>query len=191
MKRNTLLYLALLLSKSIRAFLILGLVLLIVVFIHWHWDRDYYKSVQVSAANGAISFLEGKTDDASSLKAGVSGKYVYLNDLKPYSVYFTFFQLILSIIVSCFIIREVIRILRSVQKMQPFIEQNIKSFTRIGYLCLSILVLNSLHFIITSRSSFISFSINYTLLICMLITFILAEIFKEGLILYEQEKLTI
>ncbi len=200
MKRNPLLYLALLFSKAIRVVLFLGLVLLVIIFIHWHLNPGYYKSVQVAVDNGSIFFFEGKTETAkpvphlpnnSYLPGGVSGKRVYLNDLNPFSFYFTFFQLFLSILLSYFIMQEVIRLLKSVQESQPFNAANIRSFRRLGYLCLSITVLNSLHFLYTNQTSFVSFSINYTLLIFMLITFILAEIFREGQKLYEQEKLTI
>ena len=145
-------------------------------------------------------FFEGKTDiyekmppvtNHSYVPGGVSGKQVYLNDLKPFSIYFTFFQLILSVIFSYLIVQEVIRILKLVQEFQPFNAANIKSFQRLGYLCLSILVLNSFHFLNTNKTSFISFGISYSLLIFMLVAFILAEIFREGQKLYEQEKLTI
>jgi len=200
MKRNKLLYLTLLLSRAIRVILMAGLVLLVIVFIHWHLNPDHYKSVQLTVDNGSISFFEGKTEAAKPvpsltndpfLPGGVSGKRAFLNDLKPFSIYFTFFQLVLSLILSYYIFREVITILKSVQVFQPFIAANISSFQRIGYLCLSILALNSFHFLHTNQTSFISFSINYSLLIVVLITFILAEIFKEGQNLYEQDKLTI
>jgi hypothetical protein len=156
--------------------------------------------VQVALNNGSLYFIEGKTGGAkltpyvtvnSSLAGDESIKRIYLNDLQPFSRYFTFLQLVLSIVLGCFIVGEVIRILKSVQAFEPFNATNVKSFRRIGYFLVAMLVLNSFHFLSTNTTSSISFSINYTLLIFMLIAFILAEIFSEGEKLYEQEKLTI
>lgn len=193
MKGNRLLYVSLLVSKAIRALIFLGLAVVAIMFIHWHIDKNYYKSVQVSVRNGGVNISEGKTETAETMpeQPNNSGKTVYLNDLTPFSGYLIFFQICVTLILSYFITQEVIRILKSVQGLQPFNIANIKSFRRIGYLCLFITLLNSLHFLITNQTSFISFSINFTLLIFMLVTFILAEIFKEGQKLYEQDKLTI
>ncbi len=143
MKRNPLLYLALLLSKIIRVVLLLGLALLVIVFIHWHLNQDYYKSVQVAVDNGSLSFFEGQAETAkpvspltnnSYLPGGISGKRVNLNDLNSFSIYFTFFQIFVSILLSYFIVCEVIRLLKSVLESQPFNAGNIRSFRRLGYL---------------------------------------------------------
>jgi hypothetical protein len=171
----------------------LGLILLLTIVIHWHFDPDYYKSVLITVNNGSVNFLEGNTATSNQVPhlPGNAGKTVYLNNLHPFSIYFICLQILGTLVLGYLIVQELIRILRAVQKARPFIHANVTSFRRLGYLCLSIIVLNSLHFLRTDQTSFISFSINYTLLIFMLIAFILAEVFSEGQKLYEQEKLTI
>ncbi len=193
MKRNKLLYLAHVVTKVIRALILLGLVLLVIVFIHWQFNMDDYKSVQVSVDSGSLSISESKTERAEPTLpiSKTSGKTVYLNDLNPFSIYFTFLQLVASLVLSYFIAREVIRILKTVQESQPFNAGNITSFRRMGYLCLSIAALNCIRLLIAKQTLSVTFSVDYTLLIFMLITFILAEIFSEGQKLYEQDKLTI
>jgi hypothetical protein len=189
MERNTLLYVALLVSKAARIVIIVALALFVIVLIHWHLDSGSYKGVRVSVDNGSVIFTEGKTD--ISRPSNTTGSWIYLNDLNSFSRYFVLLQIFVTLVLSYFIVREVIRILVSVQQLQPFNTGNIKSFRRIGYLCLSIATLNCLRFVITDKTSTMSFSVDFTLLIVTLITFILAEIFKEGQKLYEQEKLTI
>jgi hypothetical protein len=180
---------ALLFSKAIRILIFLGLVLLIIVFIHWLFDQGYYNSVGVSVDNGEVTFSEVKT--GTSELSSTDAKWIYLNEINSFSRYFFFLQIVATLLLSHFIVREVIRILRSVQALQPFHSGNVASFRRIGYLCLSITALNCFRVLITGNTFTASFSLDYTLLIFMLITFILAEIFKEGQKLYEQEKLTI
>lgn len=193
MRRNKLLYLALVVTKVIKALILLGLVLLVILFIHWQFNMDDYKSVQVSVSSGSLSIFESTTGSAEPVPdiSKTSGKTVYLNDLNSFSVYFTLLQLVASLVLSYFIARQVIRILKSVQESQPFNAGNITSFRRIGYLCLSIAVVNCFRFLIAKQTLSITFSVDYMLLIFMLITFILAEIFSEGQKLYEQDKLTI
>ncbi len=193
MQKNKLLFLALLVSKAIRVLIFLGLALLLIIFIHWHIDRDYYKAVQISVDNGSLFISEGKTETAQPVPQLLSNssKRVYLNDLNPFSIYFTFLQICVTLVLSYFIVREVIRILKSVQELQPFNTGNITSFRRIGYLCFSVAALNCFRFLIAKQTLSVTFSVDYVLLIFMLITFILAEIFSEGQKLYEQDKLTI
>ncbi len=193
MKRNKLLNVALVVTKAIQALIILVLVILVIAFVHIHFSKDDYKGVQISIQNGNLSMYESKGDNIETAPAPsyTSDKKVYLKDLNLFSFYFTFLQIVFSMALCFLIAQQVIRILKSVQEFQPFAEGNIKAFKRIGYYCLSIAIVNCFRFLITQNSSSITFSIDYFLLIFMLVVFVLAEIFREGLKLYEQDKLTI
>jgi hypothetical protein len=115
----------------------------------------------------------------------------FLNELNLVSVYSLFFQTLLSLILSLFMVREVIKILKSVQERQTFTTNNIKSFRLLGYFCLAMVAFNSTHYLVTNHNSFLSFNPSFTLIGFMLAAFIMAEIFKEGQNLSEQDQLTI
>jgi len=204
MNKNLLLYLALIGSRLVGGFLCLGLALLLGIFVHWHLNPEHYKSVLVMAKDGTIAFTDGKPISSNPLpdqedvhlpdktnSAYLSNTGYYLNELNAFSVYYIFCQTLLSIILSLFMVREVIRILKSVQERQTFTAINVKSFRLLGYLCLAMLALNSIGYLSTNQDSNLSFSLNFTVLAFMLAAFIMAEIFKEGQNLSEQDQLTI
>jgi hypothetical protein len=181
-----------LLSKFIRVILLAGIVVVLALFIHWQMNPEDYKAAQIAVEKGDIVVLEGKevTEGITPLPDG-TGKKVYLRELRPSSAWFNLLQLVLSGLIGYLMIGEVIRILRSVKAWQTFSEANIRSFRRLGYFCLALLVLNCLRILSTGTTSAISFHIDFNLLLFMLTAFILAEIFREGQRLHEQEKLTI
>lgn len=88
-------------------------------------------------------------------------------------------------------IKEFQKVIESVKEIKTFQERNVSSFRRIGkYLLIS--------FILVSYSSFTfqqggtsSFYISFELLIIALLAYIMAEIFKEGNKLSEENKLTV
>jgi len=204
MNKNLLLYLTLIGSKLVGGLLCLGLALLLSLFVHWHLNPEHYKSVLVMAKDGNIAFTDGKPISYNPLpnqgnvhhpdktnSAYLSNKGFYLNELNAFSIYYTFCQTLLSIILSLFMVREVIKVLKSVQDRQTFTINNVKSFRRLGYLCLAMLALNDINYLSTNQDSSLSFSLNFTMVAFMLAAFIMAEIFKEGQYLSEQDQLTI
>jgi hypothetical protein len=192
MKRNRLLRVALALGKASRILILFGIAVVIFLFIHWKLDPDFYRTVQFTIHDGGITFTERiSAGEAGHLPGSHREKWFYLNSLTPLSVTYTFVQILLSLVLGYLMVQSMIRILKSTQALQPFHEANINAFRKLGYFCLALLVLNSFRFLATDQASSIRFHINFTLLVFMLASFILAEIFREGQKLYEQEKLTI
>ncbi|WP_375436567.1 DUF2975 domain-containing protein [uncultured Hymenobacter sp.] len=205
MKKNPLLYLALVSSRIGGGLLCLALLFVIGCFVHWHLDPAYYKSVQISVEGGSISLYEGETLHSKSVsgrdivssgnKAALStascGKRFYVNELASVSVYTSFLQVVLSIILSGLMIREIIKILKSVREERIFTASNVNSFRLLGWLCLAMSALNSIRIMATAQNSTVSFNPGFSLLLFMVAAFIMAEIFKEGYRLSEQDRLTI
>ena len=94
-----------------------------------------------------------------------------------------------------FIFREFGKIISSVKALQAFRTENIESFRRIGKYLLVIFLVSGVHFIGTqtagTSSAKVGFDFDTMPLILMLVAYVLAEIFKEGNRLYEEEQLTV
>jgi hypothetical protein len=203
MNKNLLLYLALTGSRLFGCVICITMCILTGLFIHWHITPESYQSVQVIVKDKRITLSQAETVAAKPLpgKDKVKSKIgrinsdgekqFYLKDLNPASLYFTFFQLVLAAILSLLMVQEVVRILKSVQELKTFTSRNVKSFRSLGYLCLAMAALNSVLVLSTNQDAIMSFSPDFTLLTCMLAAFIMAEIFKEGHNLSEQDQLTI
>jgi hypothetical protein len=203
MNKNLLLDLAIIGSGLIGVTVCIGMCILTGLFIHWHITPESYQSVQVIVKDSSITLSDaeigaeipppGKIYHKFKIGRTNSGleKRFYLNDLGRASLYFTFFQFVLGTILSLLMVQEVVRILKSVQDLETFNSRNVKSFRSLGYLCLAMAALNSLLILTTNQVVIRSFSADFTMLGFMLAAFIMAEIFKEGHKLSEQDQLTI
>ena len=205
MKRNPLLYVALLCSKIGSVLLSVALLVVIALFVHWHVAPAKYQSVQISTQGGAISLYEGRSPlptpiaaretPTTTARTAYSGqpceKRQYLNDLTSVSVYVTFLQVVLSITLSLLMVREVNSILKQVSESNVFVRSNAQSFRALGWLCLAMSALNCIRVIATVQNAAVSFNPSLSLLLFMVAAFIMAEIFREGHNLAERDRLTI
>ena len=203
MNKNRLLDLAFIGTAVVGVSLCLAMCILMGVFIHWHITPESYKSVQVIVEDRSITLSEAENVSANppsgkfyfKLNIGRTNstfeKRFYLNDLNRASLYFTFFQLVLGMILSMLMVQEVRKILKSVQDLETFNSRNVKAFRTLGYLCLAMAALNSVLILSTNQDAIKNFSVDFTSLSFMLAAFIMAEIFKEGQNLSEQDQLTI
>jgi hypothetical protein len=89
------------------------------------------------------------------------------------------------------IIRESLKVVRSIKSLETFRIDNIRSFQRIGKLILVLLVLNAVILTHNGHHWDWYFEFNPTYLLGTLVCYILAEIFREGNKLMEEQKLTI
>lgn len=83
------------------------------------------------------------------------------------------------------------RVVRSIKNRQVFYAENIKAFRHLGQLFLSWWFVS--WFILREADKGYSIGINIALplLVCSLVAFVLAEVFREGNRLYEEQQLTI
>lgn len=204
MKRNQLLFWATAISKLAEIILYVALVISVIVFIHWHLNKEYYNSVEIILKDGRINVSEGKSitgftksnreninPNAEYERTHQGEKRYYFSDLNSTSFYFSYLQLILSIILGILMIKEIRKVLKTVKELKTFNDTNIGSFQRLGYYCLAFAAINCVHILATHETRSISFNPSFTMLSFMISAFILAEIFKEGQKLSEIDQLTI
>jgi len=200
MSKNLLLSVALFGSRLFNFILWVALICIIGFFIHWRMKPDSYESVCVNIKERRIAFYDPKASvllSGREIKTAPSGRldrtsiFFLLNDIKPAAIYFAFVQVVLTILLSMLMVREVVKILKSVRDLETFNNTNIKSFRLLGYFCLTMTAINSVLIISTNQETHIVYNLDLTLLIFMLAAFIMAEIFAEGHKLSEQDQLTI
>ena len=105
---------------------------------------------------------------------------------------FTMLRLIIGLILTTFIINGLIKIIHSVKEKASFAKTNEMELKRIGAIFIGLFILNTLSIYPTDTNGFtfkLDFEIYYIL--CSLIAYILAAVFKEGNELEEENKLTI
>ncbi len=114
-----------------------------------------------------------------------------LSKLKLGSLYFNFLKVSLVILFLFLSLKEFQKIIESVKELKTFQERNVLSFRRIGKYVLIIFVLISFSSFTFQQGKFSGFHISFELLILSLLSYIMAEVFKEGNNLSEENKLTV
>lgn len=189
MKKNRLLNVATFACKTF-CFVQLGMLLFItIVLIHWHIDREFYSEIVLKPGflnNSTIGYSVATSWTTDTLKAPLTLSYV-----KPVSLYFLYIQMSIILFLAFLTFKEFLKIIRSVRLIETFKRSNIKSFRSIGKYFLLIFILTSFCVVIYEQGMFYSLSLSFTPLILMFVAYILAEIFKEGNDLSEENQLTI
>ena len=107
-------------------------------------------------------------------------------------LFYTFWARTLLVLgVLYLILRTILRILNSINSLETFRKENVKSFRKIGKLFMVwfVLAIPTIRSINEEPSLSVGFYLGYV--VCALICFVLAEIFSEGNKLMEDNKLTI
>ncbi len=121
----------------------------------------------------------------------LSQKTIKLNEVIPVYVYLIYGQITAFFFLVGLALKESIKIAGSALEHQSFQPGNITSFTRIGRYCQLIFLVLCFSIVRTESNYFISVNLYFAPLAFMLVAFILAEIFREGNQLSEQDQLTI
>ena len=194
MKKNKLLNIAVVVCKTIQVFYVILFIALTTLFIHVQFSPDSYKEVNYKYKNS--DFL--KITKSSRWKMRLPGKPqledkdVYtLSKIKTSSLFINYLKFSAVLFFMFLSITEFQKIMQSVKNLNTFQKNNVRSFRKIGKYLFIIFLLSSYFKLRFQQGVMTNFSLNFTPLIFMLIAFILAEIFKEGNLLQQENDLTI
>jgi hypothetical protein len=104
---------------------------------------------------------------------------------------FTMLKLAFTILCSIFLFNEALKVIRSIRSLDTFKKQNIASFRRMAMIFLILFVANMFSFYENGEQLAFRFSLPLNYLLAVIGCYILAEIFKEGNKLMEENQLTI
>lgn len=190
MTKNIYLNTVIVFCKLLRLFLIIGFLGFTFLFIIHQIDKDFIESKNLKwSPNKSQTFSKTKRWHSNSVK-NVDDIYK-ISKLKIGSLYLNYIQYTLILLCFFIAVREFEKILISVRRLDTFDFKNVKSFRKIGTIIL-------LYMIFTSYSSFSfedggisQFNFSFTPLILAFLSFIMAEVFKEGFSLKQENDLTI
>lgn len=194
MKKNSLLNIAIIICKFFRLFYVVAFIILTGFFIHFQISPSSYKNIDFETKINEYKFSVNTTTTNKILVNGISPddtEVFTLDKLKFSSLYFNYIKLSIVFLFSFLCIKEFQNVIESVKEIKTFQKRNISSFTRIGNYLLVIFILMSYSSISFEQGGISRLYISFTFLILSLLAYIMAEIFKEGSKLLEENKLTV
>ncbi|MFG6687960.1 DUF2975 domain-containing protein [Mariniflexile sp. HNIBRBA6329] len=189
MTRNSLLNAAITLSKVAKTIFILLIIGFTAIFIHLQLDRSFYNSKKIKINTNLEGYLY-----SMKWKSDTNAEYTEiftLDKLKTVSLYITYSKLLGVLVLMFFCVLEFQRVMQSVRDVKTFRKNNVQSFRRIGQLLIGCAILTSYTAFRFENGGFKGVSIPFTTLFLILFAFIMAEIFKEGVLMKEENDLTI
>ncbi len=172
------------LAKLITRLLLLGVILLagiiILLLILWNIDVSFFENIRVLNDGSIFKF---------TTKPNAQG--MPLSEYSNFLFYFTCIRALTVTVAIYLILQTVLKILGSIDSLETFRKDNVKSFQKMGKLFIAwfLLAIPTIRIIDGDLSLSVGFYLMY--IVWALICFVLAEIFSEGNKLMEDNKLTI
>lgn len=189
MNRNSLLNIANFICQLFKFSIGILIIIITTIFIHFQFDRDSYNEWKLEKPTND-SMIRIETESNVGQKPTNEEK-LKLSDWNTESLYFNYLKFSAILILLYLSINQFRRVLKSVRKLETFHQTNVRAFKKIGSYCLIISGLSIFNYWEFNDYAKSSISISFNILFIALIAFILAEIFKEGNNLMEENQLTI
>jgi len=175
---NKILNLALAISQVMRSFLIFILVVVVIMGIVLIVDTEALPFL--SYQGGSFSFSNNEAQNGAG-------------EVRPerWFMVFAFLKLAFTILCSILILNEALKIIQSIRSLDTFKKENIIAFRRMASLFFVLFVLHIFYLKENGDALAFTFSLPLDYLFAVIGCFILAEIFKEGNRLMEENELTI
>lgn len=187
--------------------------ILIIIFLswtafvtYWHVNPDhqiYSRDLRIGHNPGGLmifgkqifsrhSDVWGVTREITETKTGQKIEdQLTFKKILPLSLYLVYLQYPAMLFLLYLSIREFVKVIKSVGAVETFKNSNIQSFRRIGKYQLFFFVLSIVTYVVFKQGNFLKVSIAFTPLLLSLLAFVMAEIFKEGNKLQEENQLTV
>jgi Protein of unknown function (DUF2975) len=195
MTKNTLLNVAILLSRLLKILIIIAIVVFTGLFVYAQIEKETFEDKEIVLnANPSlmrISYIESSVwkDDTKDSKFDL--KPYTFGKLKTVSLYLNYIKLLIVAVLMFFIIRSFETIMLSVKTLKTFSKSNTKRFRQIAICIVLVTVLMSYNILRFDNGDQTLTHISLTPIISTILAFIMAEIFKEGEVLKEENELTI
>jgi hypothetical protein len=197
MTKNRLLNIAVVICKIIKLMYIAAIILITATFIYIKTDNNYFEGKNVrfdtpiNNASSMIPFNYAFTDKWKYNSSTNDHDIYNISNITTYSYCIIYLKFITMLILLYLCTKEFQNIIQSVKSFSTFKQNNVLSFKRIGKYLLIYFAITSYSVIYYNEGGISSLNFNFTTILCILISFIMAEIFKEGNKLQLENDLTV
>ena len=112
-------------------------------------------------------------------------------DVNPWGFILNTILMIVKVVLVIIMLDQALLVINSIKSLETFQKQNVAAFRRIGQMFIGLFLVGILGVQFIDTGYHVSFHFNFVPLLGTLAAYILAEIFKEGNRLMEENKLTI
>ena len=194
MTKNTLLNIAIIISRIFKVLLIIAAVAITGLFIYVQLDNNLFEEKQIMImkpviSNNYYSYFINHSETYQGLAKDKSAFTV--NEITILSLFVFYVKGLIILFLYFIVLNSFEKIILSVKKLETFSTKNVKLFRKIGFSILILFFLEGYTIIRFEYGMQKAIAFDFSSLIYVLVFFIIAEIFKEGLKLRQENDLTI
>lgn len=189
MERNKILYFARFLTRFILILCFLFFTILVITIIYWHADPKAFSNVDVTHSFKAGFGVNNIRILFPAVQA--SSGTILLSDLNHAMIYWLFIRASLFLLLATFIIKRILLILKSIHNLTTFYSRNIRHFQEIASYAFLAFLLSCFNFSYLEGQFNLSIDLPFAPLSFAVSALVLAEIFKEGKQLLEDQNMII
>lgn len=183
MERNQILKLSALTFRFLSALMLVVVGGFTLGFLWFIISPESLAGVFIRSQNGFYSLY---WQEASAVNDGLA-----LSDLSLGMASWVFVKTTLACVLFYLVFKRALRVVKSIESLDTFKNENVRHFRAVGGLFLWLALLDCFQLLILRGSFTLQFSVPFDFLLTALISFLLAEIFKEGNRLMEENQLTV
>ena len=188
MKRNKLLTFSLYFFRFVQICLALFLVFSLILMVVYQVAPEKVSEFRFTPLDGTIDLVDIKAISVGDTSVKDS---LAIGEIQPIFFYLIYVQLFTIFILTWLAIKEVRKVIRSLQQLHTFQDYNVIAFRKIGLYFLINFVLSCFSFFIVGKTVELTFDFDIYFATLAVTSYILAEIFKEGNRLQEEHQLTV
>lgn len=194
MTKNRLLNVVVFLCRFYKILCVLLFLAMSTLLIHIQLDRDSYKAIDFQInidENPGLGITTKKKWRLDGQVAPEDDKVFTLEKLTTGSLFILYIKYSIILVLIFLSVKEFQLVVESVKKIETFKIGNVRSFMRLGNYFFVLFLLFSVSVFGFEQGQISIISISFLPLVLMLLAFVMAEIFKEGNQLSEDNELTI
>ncbi len=186
-------------NKTIRLASILGKLLIgiccllylsfLIAFVYWHFDQTAFQLVDLNDAFKAGYGVNGVQYYQHS--AQLPSNAVPMSELSPGMMYWLFFRISIFVALTILITRSALRIVHSIGSLKTFYQDNIRHLRTIALYGFIAFVFSTFNFLSFEGQSNLFLKTAFGPLVLSVGALVLAEVFREGKNLLEEQNLII
>lgn len=158
-------------------------------FVYWHFDRMAFQMVDLREAFNAGFGFDGVRLYTNDQK--IPSNAVLMSDISRGMLYWLCLRMTLFFALTILITRSALQILRSISNLSTFYRDNPHHFKSIAFYSLIAFVFSTFNFFTHKGSTELYLKTAFGPLILAVAALVLAEVFKEGKKLLEEQNLII
>lgn len=204
MKKIKTLPLAELFFKTLNGLTLVAMLLVLFVFIHSEFYPEKYEKIVIKNKGSVLNYNQNNSTPPATYEAYKNNKLdvIYFVKLQKGDKIMLMIKLLFSLVITFLIIKQLINFILSVKNFSTFHGNNSKYFKNMGKYFGLLLIFHLLFvtksytmifpdMVYTSRHINLDLSTYFFLTACLILCFIISEVFKEGEQLRIENDLTI